>query len=152
MKNMLNKKLLKTFALASLVTFFGVRFTLASPQQSAVSAQDQSGEVQSAVPAKEMDDVPRLLTTPDSTRPRRVGTDRPRERSIRSAFRRAGESAVRGGKQFGGNIAEGRLVRAGKELGLGAGGFGKHSAVGVARIGKRTGRIAGQTAKRVFTP
>lgn len=149
---MLNRQQLRTFVLASLVAFFGVSFTPAAPRPNAASTQDQTAESRDASPTAQAEDVPRLLIPPHSTRPRRVGKDLPRQRSIRRAFRQAGESVVRGGKRFGGNIAEGRVVRAGKELGLGAGGFGKHSAVGVARTGKRVGRRAGQTAERVFTP
>ncbi len=148
---MLNRQQLRIIVLASLVTIFGVNITLASPGRDGASTQDQRAEAQDASTAQ-ADNVPRLLIQTHSTRPRRVGEDRPRQKGIKRAFRQAGESAVRGGKRFAGNIAEGRVVRAGKELGLGAGGFGKHSAIGVGRTGKRVGRRAEQTAERVFTP
>jgi len=83
----------------------------------------------------------RVLRLPDNGRRRRVGYDRPRGRGIKSAFARAGRGAGRGGKRFGQNMAKGRPVRAGKELGKGMGTFGKYTGKGVAR-----------TAKRVFKP
>lgn len=87
-------------------------------------------------------DERRVLTVPDNGRRRRVRPEgRRRGRGIKSAFARAGRGAGRGGKRFGQNIAKGRPVRAGKELGKGMGTFGKYTGKGVAR-----------TAKRVFTP
>ena len=83
----------------------------------------------------------RVLTVPDDGRRRRIRPDRPRGRGIKSAFSRAGRGAGRGGKRFGRNMAKGRPVRAGKELGKGMGTFGKYTGKGVAR-----------TAKRVFKP
>lgn len=85
----------------------------------------------------------RVLTMPQREgRRRRVRGDRPRSRrGIRSAFKKAGKSAGRGGKRFGQNVARGRVVRGGKEFGKGMGGFGKHTGKGVSR-----------TMRRVFKP
>ena len=84
----------------------------------------------------------RVLTIPDDgQRRRRIQPDRPRGRGIKSAFGKAGRGAGRGGKRFGQNMAKGRPIRAGKELGKGMGTFGKYTGKGVAR-----------TAKRVFKP
>ena len=87
-------------------------------------------------------DERRVLTVPnDGQRRRRIRSERRRSRGIKGAFTRAGRGAGRGGKRFGQNIAKGRPVRGGKELGKGMGTFGKYTGKGVAR-----------TAKRVFTP
>lgn len=83
----------------------------------------------------------RVMSVPGNGRRRRVQRDRRRGRGIRSAFKQAGKSAGRGGKRFGTNMARGRPVRAGKELGKGMGGFGKH-----------TGKGVGRTMRRVFKP
>jgi hypothetical protein len=83
----------------------------------------------------------RVLTVPNNGRRRRVRSERRRGRGIKSAFGRAGRGAGRGGKRFGQNMAKGRPVRAGKELGKGMGTFGKYTGKGVAR-----------TTKRVFKP
>lgn len=84
----------------------------------------------------------RVLRIPDNGQRRRpIRPDRPRRRGIKNAFARAGRGAGRGGKRFGQNMARGRPVRAGKELGKGMGTFGKYTGKGVAR-----------TAKRVFKP
>ena len=100
---------------------------------------------ETAASARAVQDEPqqrRVLTVPDDgRRRRRVRPDRPRGRGIKSAFARAGRGAGRGGKRFGQNMAKGRPVRAGKELGKGMGTFGKYTGKGVAR-----------TAKRVFKP
>ena len=101
--------------------------------------------LQTTARARAFQDEPqqrRVLTVPDNgQRRRRIQPDRPRGRGIKSAFARAGRGAGRGGKRFGQNMARGRPVRAGKELGKGMGTFGKYTGKGVAR-----------TAKRVFTP
>ena len=82
------------------------------------------------------------MRVPESGRRRRVRGDRRRgSRGIGGAFKKAGQSAGRGGKRFGVNVAKGRPVRGGKELGKGMGGFGKHTGIGI-----------GRTMKRVFTP
>lgn len=83
----------------------------------------------------------RVLTTPPGTRKRRWRAEGRRRRGIRSAFKRAGKSAGRGGKRLGQNVARGRVIRGGKEFGKGMGGFGKHAGKGVAR-----------TMRRVFKP
>lgn len=86
-------------------------------------------------------DERRVMTVPSDGRRRRVRREGRRGRGIKSAFARAGRGAGRGGKRFGQNIAKGRPVRGGKELGKGMGTFGKYTGKGIAR-----------TAKRVFTP
>lgn len=53
----------------------------------------------------------------------------------------------RGGKRFGKNIAKGKPIKAGRELGKGAGGFGKGVGQGTAGVGKKIGK----GTKRVFT-
>jgi hypothetical protein len=85
----------------------------------------------------------RVMAMPQRERRRRVRGDRRRirHRGIRSAFKKAGKSAGRGGKGFGQNVARGRVVRGGKEFGKGMGGFGKH-----------TGKGIGRTMRRVFKP
>ncbi len=84
----------------------------------------------------------RVLRVPNNgQRRRRIRPEGRRRRGIKNAFARAGRGAGRGGKRFGQNIAKGRPVRAGKELGKGMGTFGKYTGKGVAR-----------TTKRVFTP
>lgn len=87
-------------------------------------------------------DERRVLRIPNNgKRRRRVRYEGRRGRGIKSAFGRAGRGAGRGGKRFGQNMAKGRPVRAGKELGKGMGTFGKYTGKGVAR-----------TTKRVFRP
>lgn len=93
-----------------------------------------------AVAAQEQES-PRVLTPPHGTRRRRWRAEGRRRRGIRSAFKRAGKSAGRGGKRLGQNVARGRVLRGGKEFGKGMGGFGKHTGKGVAR-----------TMRRVFKP
>ena len=95
-----------------------------------------------ALAARSGQESPRVLPPPGVRRRRRVRREGRRGRhGIRSAFKRAGKSAGRGGKRFGQNVARGRVVRGGKELGKGMGGFGKHTGKGVAR-----------TMRRVFKP
>jgi hypothetical protein len=94
----------------------------------------------SARPAQDESERGRVLRAPGNRR-RRVRRDRGRHRGIRSAFKKAGKSAGRGGKLFGQNIARGRVVRGGKEFGKGMGGLGKH-----------TGKGVGRTMRRVFKP
>jgi hypothetical protein len=81
----------------------------------------------------------RVMRVPDNGRRRRVRSEyrRRKGRGIKSAFARAGRGAGRGGKRFGQNMARGRPVRAGKELGKGMGTFGKHTGKGVARSVRR---------------
>ena len=104
-------------------------FNLLQPRAnaSALRAQDESEQ--------------RRVITVRGNRRRRVRRDRGRRPGIRSAFKKAGKSAGRGGKRFGQNMAKGRPVRAGKELGKGMGGLGKH-----------TGKDVGRTMRRVFKP
>lgn len=103
--------------------------TAYNPQAQAASFQDGQDER-------------RTLPVPgNGTRRRRIRSERRRSRGIKGAFARAGRGAGRGGKRFGKNIARGRPVRAGKELGKGMGTFGKY-----------TGKGVGRTAKRVFKP
>ena len=70
-----------------------------------------------------------------------------RHRSIGAAYKRAGRSAAHGVVGFGKHIARGRPVRATKRLGRGAGGFGKYTGIGTARIGAKMG----SGVKRLFT-
>jgi hypothetical protein len=100
-----------------------------------------SDAVASARTFQDGQDDRRVLNVPNNGRRRRVRSERRRGRGIKSAFARAGRGAGRGGKRFGQNMAKGRPVRAGKELGKGMGTFGKY-----------TGKGVGRTAKRVFTP
>jgi hypothetical protein len=86
-------------------------------------------------------DERRVLRVPSNGRRRRVQPEGRRRRGIKNAFGRAGRGAGRGGKRFGQNMARGRPVRAGKELGKGMGTFGKYTGKGIAR-----------TSKRVFKP
>lgn len=87
--------------------------------------------------AQDEGQTPRVMTVPGNRR-RSVRRDRDRRhRGIRSAFKKAGKSAGRGGRGFGVNMAKGRPARAGKELGKGMGGFGKHTGKGVARTMRR---------------
>ncbi|MGH9915060.1 MAG: hypothetical protein ACRD63_07200 [Pyrinomonadaceae bacterium] len=88
------------------------------------------------------------LRTPRGRRHRRVRRDRPGGRSIGSSYSRAGRSAGHGGAGFGKNIAKGKPIRAGKELGVGMGRFGKHTGIGTARVGKKIGT----TTKHAVTP
>jgi hypothetical protein len=104
-------------------------------------AMTASSDVASAMVLQDGQDERRVLNVPNNGRRRRVRREGRRGRGIKSAFARAGRGAGRGGKRFGQNIAKGRPVRGGKELGKGMGTFGKYTGKGVAR-----------TAKRVFTP
>ena len=81
----------------------------------------------------------RVMRVPDNGRRRRVRGEfrRRKGRGIKSAFARAGRGAGRGGKRFGQNMARGRPVRAGKELGKGMGTFGKYTGKGIARSVRR---------------
>ena len=98
-------------------------------------------EARAAVAALAQEEGPRVLSAPQGTRRRRWRSERRRRRGIRSAFKRAGKSAGRGGKRLGQNVARGRVVRGGREFGKGMGGFGKH-----------TGKGIGRTMRRVFKP
>ena len=69
-------------------------------------------------------------------------------RSIGHAYSHAGNSAGRGGKLFGKNIARAKPLKAGKEFGRGMGGFGK----GIGKGTGLTGKKAGMTTKRTVTP
>ncbi len=72
---------------------------------------------------------------------RRAGDYRRHHRhDIGTAYRRAGRSAKRGGAGFGKNVVHGRPLRASKRLGTGMVGFGKHSGIGTARVGRRVGK------------
>ena len=81
----------------------------------------------------------RKLKVPSGRR-RRTGRDRRKHRGIGHAYKSAGKSAGRGGKRFGKNIARGKPIKGGKELGKGMGGFGKHTGKGTARVAKKVGR------------
>jgi hypothetical protein len=62
-----------------------------------------------------------------------------KHRGIGHAYKNAGKSAGRGGKRFGKNVAHGKPVKGGKELGKGMGGFGKGVGQGTSRAGKKVG-------------
>ena len=116
-------------AMIALLLSLPIVFNLIQPRVNASALQPQDDSEQ------------RRVITVRGNRRRRVRRDRGRRRGIRSAFKKAGKSAGRGGKRFGQNIAKGRPVRAGKELGKGMGGLGKH-----------TGKGVGRTMRRVFKP
>jgi len=99
-------------------------------------------------------DERRVLSAPQTTRHRRVRRERRRRHrhTIGSAYRQAGVDAGRGGARFGKNIARGRVVRGGKELGKGMGGFGKNTGIGTARVGKLVGQKTAKGVKRAATP
>lgn len=119
------------FLLLALLLALPCTFTVYNPTVQARNLQAQEGQ-----------DERRVLRVPnDGQRRRRIRPEGRRGRGIKSAFGRAGRGAGRGGKRFGQNMAKGRPVRAGKELGKGMGTFGKYTGKGVAR-----------TAKRVFKP
>ena len=119
------------FLLLAVLLALPCAFTAYNPTLRARALQGQDGQ-----------DERRVLRVPnDGQRRRRVRSERRRRRGIKNAFGRAGRGAGRGGKRFGQNMAKGRPVRAGKELGKGMGTFGKYTGKGVAR-----------TTKRVFKP
>ncbi len=94
-------------------------------------------------------DQPRVLAMPAARGQRRgVRGDRRRHRGIGHAYGRAGRSAGRGSKRLASNTVHGRPVRGGKEFGKGMGGFGKHTGIGTARVGKKVGG----GIKRAVTP
>ena len=70
----------------------------------------------------------------------RKGSDVRKHKGIGHAYKGAGKSAGRGGKRFGKNIAHGKPIKGGKELGKGMGGFGKGVGKGTGRSGKKIGR------------
>ncbi|HEY0375816.1 MAG TPA: hypothetical protein VGC87_02570 [Pyrinomonadaceae bacterium] len=117
------RKLLPALLALTFVMPFGVK-PLAAEARAAGAAQGEG---------------PRVLT-PQGTRRRRWRSER-RRRGIRSAFKKAGKSAGRGGKRLGQNVARGRVLRGGREFGKGMGGFGKHTGKGISR-----------TMRRVFKP
>lgn len=121
----------RVFLLLALLLALPAAFTSDNARLRARTLQDQDEQSER-----------RVMRVPnDERRRRRVRYEGKRGRGIKSAFGRAGRGAGRGGKRFGQNMAKGRPVRAGKELGKGMGTFGKYTGKGVAR-----------TAKRVFKP
>lgn len=70
----------------------------------------------------------------------RKGSDVRKHKGIGHAYKQGGKSAGRGGKRFGKNIAHGKPIKGGKELGKGMGGFGKGVGKGTGRTGKKVGR------------
>ena len=110
-------------ALLFILPFMGQNLFGRTSRASAVRGQD--------------DQERRVLRVPDNGRRRRVRSERRRRAGIKSAFARAGRGAGRGGKRFGQNMARGRPVRAGKELGKGMGTFGKYTGKGIARSVRR---------------
>jgi hypothetical protein len=85
------------------------------------------------------------LHVPQRGRRRHLDT---KHRGIGHAYKNAGKSAGRGGKRFGKNVAHGKPVKGGKELGKGMGGFGK----GVGQGTGRTGQKVGRKVKHAVTP
>ncbi|MCP9493502.1 MAG: hypothetical protein MSG64_03500 [Pyrinomonadaceae bacterium MAG19_C2-C3] len=97
------------------------------------------------------------------TRQRTVRGERRRRPSIGAAYKRGGRYYARGGKRagrggarFGKNIARGKPIVAGKELGKGAGGLGidtargtKQVGIGTLRAGKKAGRTTRNAIRRV---
>lgn len=73
-------------------------------------------------------------------RRRRRGRDRRRHPGVGHTYKGAGQSAGRGGKRFGKNIAHGKPIKGGRELGRGMGGMGKGVGKGTGRTGKKVGR------------
>lgn len=82
----------------------------------------------------------RKLHVPRRHRRHRKGQDVKRHKGIGHAYKQGGKSAGRGGKRFGKNIAHGKPVKGGKELGKGMGGLGKGVGKGTGRAGKKVGR------------
>jgi hypothetical protein len=101
------------------------------------------GSLSVAANPPQEDQGQRVSTVSESKDGRHIRAERPRRRgrSIKGSFAESGNSAGRGGKGLGQNIAKGRPVRGGKEFGKGMGGFGKHLGIGV-----------GKTVKRAVTP
>lgn len=105
----------------------------------------------------------RTLPARQRTRRRTVRGERRRRPSIGSAYKRGGRYYARGGKRagrggvrFGKNIARGKPIVAGKELGKGVGGLAVDTArgtgqvgVGTARVGKKVGRTTRNAIRRI---
>jgi len=142
--NMENENMRKLFAVSFLVTLF---VTVAvSPS---FAAGDALHSVNSNLFAGNAQEERTVLNAPPQARRRRIRGDvRRRHRGIGHAYGRAGRSAARGSKRLATNTVHGRPVRGGKEFGKGMGGFGKHTGIGTARVGKKIGR----GFKRAVTP
>jgi hypothetical protein len=75
-----------------------------------------------------------------STNRRRHRRSESRHGGIKHNYGSAGRSMGRGGKRFGKNMAKGKPIVAGRELGKGTGGFGKGVGKGTAGVGRKVGR------------
>lgn len=89
----------------------------------------------------------RSMNVPRRRRRRVRGERHRRHRSATSAYRNAGRDAASGATGFGRNVARGKPVVAGRQLGKGMGRAGANVGRGTARAGKRVGR----TTRRIFT-
>ena len=118
----------------------------------------------SSVPSPTVEPIVQERTLPARrTRRRTVRGEGRRRPSIGAAYKRGGRYYARGGKRagrggarFGKNIARGKPIVAGKELGKGAGGLAVDTArgtgqvgVGTARVGKKVGRTTRNAIRRV---
>ena len=115
-------------------------------------------------PGAQEQSAPRTIQRRRSTRRRTVRGETRRRPSIGAAYKRGGRYYARGGKRagrggarFGKNMARGKPIVAGKELGKGAGGLGvdtargtKQVGVGTARAGKKAGRTTRNAIRRVI--
>ena len=97
----------------------------------ALAVQDQQNQ------NTNQDQTKRKLHVPH--RRHRKGSDVRKHKGIGHAYKQGGKSAGRGGKRFGKNIAHGKPVKGGKELGKGVGGLGKGVGKGTGRAGKKVG-------------
>ena len=111
---------------------FGATATPLASASLATSAQDNGQQIE----------------VPSRGRRRRVRGERRGHHGIGRAYSRAGRSAARGAVGLARHTAHGRPVRGGVAFGRGMGGFGKHTGLGTARVGKRIGK----SVKRALTP
>jgi Ni/Co efflux regulator RcnB len=72
-----------------------------------------------------------------------------RRHGIGQSYKEGGTSAARGGKRFGKNIARGKPIKAGQELGQGAGRAGKNVGQGSKQVGEK---VVDKTKKVVKPP
>ena len=76
-------------------------------------------------------------------------------RGVKHSFGRAGQSMGRGGKGFGKNLSKGKPIKAGQEMGQGAGQFGQNVGQGSKGIGQKSktiGRKVVHKTKNVVKP
>lgn len=115
--------------------------------------------------AQEQDNGQAKTTPRRRRRRRRVRGDVARTPGVGRTFKRAGHHygrsgkyAGRGGARFGKNIAHGKPIVAGRELGKNTGKAGVETAKGTVDVGKgsaragvKAGKAVGHTTKRIFT-